>query len=278
MHFILGILIFAFGVIIGSFLNVVSLRYNTGRGLGGRSFCFSCGTSLKFLELVPILSFIFQKGRCKHCMSRISIQYPMVEAITGAVFLLVFLKLYPDLGNLTPLILPYYWLIFSILIVISAYDMKHKIIPDGLAFAFSALALLGFVGSSGFSDIFSPPLIFDLLAGPAFFSVFFLLWALSRGRWIGFGDAKLVLGIGLFLGLSKGISAIIFGFWFGAFWSLCLIFYQKFLRKKSASDKKTLNLTSEIPFAPFLIAGILSAFLFDSDILKLNDLLFSGFL
>src|ERR1700752_70221 len=87
-----GIAAFVFGTIIGSFLNVVALRYNTGFSLGGRSRCFSCGKTLYWYKLIPLFSFLIQGGRCRKCHSQISIQYPLVEALTGLVFLGLFLK------------------------------------------------------------------------------------------------------------------------------------------------------------------------------------------
>ena len=82
----LGILIvFVFGTVIGSFLNVVVLRYKTGRKITGRSGCFSCGKKLSALELVPLLSFFFQGGKCTGCSSKISIEYPLIEIFSAAI-------------------------------------------------------------------------------------------------------------------------------------------------------------------------------------------------
>ena len=84
------LVVFLFGVVVGSFLNVIVYRLGTGERMGNsRSRCFSCGTTRGFFELIPIFSFLFQKGKCRHCGSRISWQYPVVELVTGAVFLLV---------------------------------------------------------------------------------------------------------------------------------------------------------------------------------------------
>src|SRR3989344_4445016 len=94
MLFFSGLFVFSFGTIIGSFLNVLVLRLGTGEAIGrGRSRCFSCGKTLTWRELIPLVSFITQKGKCRSCGSRISWQYPIVEFITGLVFLLVALKL-----------------------------------------------------------------------------------------------------------------------------------------------------------------------------------------
>src|SRR4051812_24315811 len=92
MLIILSIIFFIFGIIIGSFLNVVILRYNTERNLGGRSACMSCRNTLAWYELVPLFSYIFQRGRCMNCKTKISAQYPIVEFITGILFMALFLK------------------------------------------------------------------------------------------------------------------------------------------------------------------------------------------
>src|SRR3989344_5385384 len=152
MLFFSGLFVFSFGTIIGSFLNVLVLRLGTGEAIGrGRSRCFSCGKTLTWRELIPLVSFITQKGKCRLCGSRISWQYPIVEFITGLVFLLVALKLlhyqFAEVG------LSYvgfyffgafaYWsAIFSILIAISVYDFRHKIIPNQLVYPFIVLGFL----------------------------------------------------------------------------------------------------------------------------------------
>src|ERR1035437_11136792 len=89
------LLSFVFGTIIGSFLNVVSLRYNTGMGVNGRSKCFTCGKTLTWKELIALFSFAVQKGACKKCKSKISWQYPLVEFLAGVFFVLIFLKFPP---------------------------------------------------------------------------------------------------------------------------------------------------------------------------------------
>ena len=132
--------VFIFGAIIGSFLNVVSLRFNTGVGLGGRSMCMSCGKTLRWMELIPVFSFIFLRGACRKCKSKISWQYPLIEFISGAIFVLILLK-FPPVSPLAALSTLMYLLTACILIVIAAYDAKHQIIPDPLVYAFDALAL-----------------------------------------------------------------------------------------------------------------------------------------
>ncbi len=141
------ILIFIFGTIVGSFLNVLILRYNTGvSAMKGRSFCFTCGKKLGPWELIPILSFLIQKGKCHGCQAKISWQYPVVESLTGLLFVGVFLSYY---GLLGVFFAPWHIIIslcvMSVLVAIAVYDLKHKIIPDGLVITFCILALLKIV-------------------------------------------------------------------------------------------------------------------------------------
>ncbi len=246
----LEVFAFILGTIIGSFLNVVILRYNTGESVvqtGSR--CFSCGKKLKWHELIPILSFIIQQGRCRNCKSKISIQYPIVEFLTGLIFLLTF-----QITHYSLLITGYYFIIFSLLIVIAVYDVRHQIIPNGFVYAFDILAFLNLFQVSSFKFQVS-----SFFAGIIFFSFFGLLWLLSKGTWMGFGDAKLALGIGWLMGSIKGILALILSFWTGAVVGIFLLFFLK--------DKY--NIKSKIAFGPFLILGALIAFFFGNVIIKL---------
>ena len=270
MFYYFAIVIFIFGAIIGSFLNVVALRLNTGKGLMGRSFCMSCGKTIKSYDLFPILSFLMLRGKSRCCKTKISWQYPIVEFITGLVFLGVFLKFYSL--AFVPILVPVFWyLVFCILIVITIYDVRHQIIPDFLSYTFAFLSVLYFVGDKSFATMFSYPEILNLLAGPIIFVVFSLIWFVSKGRWIGFGDGKLALGMGFALGLSQALSAIAFAFWIGAIWSIFILLFQKF-----GWFKTKFNLRSAVPFAPFMIAGFFLAFLLAPDVFSLNTLIFSN--
>lgn len=279
--YLLAILVFIFGTIIGSFLNVVILRYNTGMPIFGareRSRCFSCGKKLAPHELVPIFSFLFLLGRCSRCKSKISWQYPIVEFITGLIFLLVSIKNLPVLVQNDSVnflwqflaITIFHLVIWSIFIVITFYDLKHKIIPNGLVYSLIFLTLIG----SGF-------VLWNFLAGLIFFTFFFSLWFFSGGRWIGFGDAKLSLAVGFLLGVVHGISALILAFWIGAAVSISMIFlgaiFQKIPSKAIRNSyllaiAKNLTIKSEIPFAPFIILGTCIVFFMGFDILGLSHI------
>ncbi len=251
----IAIIFFVFGIIIGSFLNVVILRYNTGRTLGGRSACMTCVRSLSWYELIPVGSFLIQNGKCRGCKSKISIQYPLVEVITGFIFSAIFLKFqnlfWMDTTAFT-VTLVFYSILFSLLLIIAVYDIRHKIIPDLLCAIFGIIAFIGlFLFSAG---SFAPhcPGLYDFLAGPILALPFAFIWLISKGKWMGLGDAKLAVGLGWMLGLSLGFSALILSFWIGAVVGILLLTFSKNHSAKT-----------EIPFAPFLVLGALLIFLFE---------------
>jgi leader peptidase (prepilin peptidase) / N-methyltransferase len=259
MEFLVGIFLFILGIIIGSFLNVVIYRYNTGMGINGRSKCFSCGKTLQWYELVPLISYIFLRGRCSVCQSKISWQYPAVELLTGLTFLALFLKFGLGVQLLMALI------VASIFIVILVYDMRHKIIPDGLVVILSVCALISLFITPDLS--LQMPRLVDVLAGPLLALPFALLWLVSGGRWMGLGDAKLALPMGWILGVSLGFSSIIIAFWTGAAVGIVLMATDKIFHRGNVSMK------SEIPFAPFLILGLAIVFFSGLDVLFLGELL-----
>ncbi|MDB5254032.1 MAG: prepilin peptidase leader peptidase (prepilin peptidase) / N-methyltransferase [Parcubacteria group bacterium] len=254
------VFLFVLGLIVGSFLNVVALRYNSGTSIGGRSFCFVCKKRLRFWELVPVVSFVGLGGRCSECKTGISYQYPLVELITGLVFVSVFYALLPLLKMGNGIFLFLYVLaiaIYSIYIVIGIYDLRHKIIPDGLVYA---TLLMAFVFRLSIGGVW-----IDWLAGPILFAFFALIWLISRGRAMGFGDAKLALSIGIFLGGAMGFSAFVLAFWIGTAVTL-LYMAGKHIHMRLFKRAKPLTMKTEVPFAPFLIIGALGALVFHLDL------------
>jgi prepilin signal peptidase PulO-like enzyme (type II secretory pathway) len=145
---------------------------------------------------------------------------------------------------------------FCIYIVIAIYDLRHKIIPDTLVYPAILLSVLT-------SIIAERPLV-DYFAGILIFLFFFVIWYLSRGKAMGFGDAKLGLSIGFLLGMARGLSALVFAFWSGTVIALSIMALSKSY-PLFASGKK-LTIKSEIPFAPFLILGAWLALIFHADL------------
>jgi leader peptidase (prepilin peptidase)/N-methyltransferase len=241
----LPVFIFLLGLIIGSFLNVVILRMNTGRSPAkGRSKCASCNTPLSWYELIPVFSFIGLRGKCKTCGNHISFQYPIVELLTAITFTILYTTAISTYGfsAMTAIVFVFSAIIASLLIIIFVYDIKHTIIPDMAVYLFIIMALLSILWSTFAIPGFNAGIaIFNgvLVALP-----FFLLWAFSKGKFMGFGDVKLALGIGWLLGLTGGFSALLFSFWIGGIVGLFML----------ALSRKY-SMRSEIPFAPFLIMG-----------------------
>jgi leader peptidase (prepilin peptidase)/N-methyltransferase len=275
------LIVFIFGTIIGSFLNVIIYRLNTGRGIGGRSMCFSCNRTLTARELVPLFSFLFQGGRCAKCKTKLSWQYPAVEFLTGIIFLMSFLRIIQDfpisgLGFIFNLV--FVWIIMGLLVVITVYDMRHKIIPDQCSYLFAILTFIRVFISFDVSGsmTFVVPSLPVLIAGPALAFPFYIIWLVSNGRWMGLGDAKLSLGLGWFVAvyantfspLVSDLSVFLYAFWVGtAFFisvsivSVMLRFLSKIRIIRKISSLPSIHLRSEIPFAPFLIIGLLIVFL-----------------
>ena len=251
------VLSFIFGTVIGSFLNVVSLRFNTGTGIGGRSKCMSCGTTLTWRELVPLFSYTVQLGKCKKCKSKISWQYPLVEFVGGALFVLIFIT-FPPLSLLSGITTFLYVIASCLLLVMSAYDIKHKIIPDQFVYTFILISLINLC--VGGTSLLHVPSISAFAAGPLLALPFALLWLVSKGTWMGLGDAKLVLGIGWFTGISLGINALILAFWIAAGVSVIWLFstYKKFKSK------------TEIPFGPYLILGMYLVIVFHIQVIDIQ--------
>ena len=242
----LPIIIFGFGLIIGSFLNVVILRLNTGRSVAkGRSKCARCSTTLSWYELIPVFSFLGLRGKCRTCKTQISFQYPVVELITGSIFVIIYTHIMLSSGfNM------YSWLEFlfsiiiaSLLVIILVYDFRHKIIPNSIVYPFIVFSFISILWKTFTLASFS---FFDtFLAGFILSAPFFFLWFLSKGRLMGFGDVKLALGMGWLVGIVGSITLFFLSFWFGAIIGLLLI-----------ATSKVHDMKSEIPFAPFMIVAL----------------------
>ncbi len=166
----------------------------------------------------------------------------------------VFASLYSVLGFTAYFLLSV--IVFSIYTVILIYDLRHKIIPDSLVYLSIGLSLL--------VPLFIIPYsLLDWLTGPILFSAFGLIWLVSKGRALGFGDAKLVLSIGLLSGASQGFSAIALAFWIGTAVTLPIMLF----------SRKGITMKSEIPFAPFLIIGAWVSMFFGFDLFHVQSLI-----
>lgn len=251
--FIFGV----FGLIVGSFLNVLILRWGE-RSLTGRSACPSCGKIIRWYDLIPVVSWFILRGRCRTCRAVISFQYVLVEAAVALMFVAI---------GLSPLALAFRIAalpIAALLVAIAVYDLRHTLIPDmwvytagALAFAISLYAAM--------SGVYEGNILYIVLAGPAVALPLFALWVVSRGAWMGLGDVKFAFTMGWLLGFAEGILALLLGFVLGALASLPLLFFssssgKRVLARFTPKDSSLkfhgrFTMKSEIPFGPFLIAA-----------------------
>ena len=236
-------LCFYFGCILGSFLNVVILRLPQDESLNGRSHCSHCRHLLSWLDLFPIFSYVFLAGRCRYCKQKFSIRYLVFEVITGLLFAVAFWLIKP-VDLIGYLLLAKAWILLSASLVVFMVDLEHFLIFDSvLLFAgIPILALnifLDLVNKSFFWSIHALT-VGGLFAGGLFAGIFYLLWLFSKGKWIGFGDVKLMLLLGLALGWPNTAAAWLLAYFIGTAFALPLL----------ATGKK--HLSSRLPFGCFL--------------------------
>lgn len=237
-------LIFLFGLIIGSFLNVLIYRLPLELSLNGRSYCPKCKKKISWYDNIPLLSFVFLKGKCRKCHSPISVQYPLVEFLTGLIFVISYLLLsYGNYDLRFWMMLFYTFWIVSAFLAIFIIDLKHQIIPDQIIISTLVITLV----YQMFNSVI--PISNYLLSATASSLFFYFLYKITKERGMGFGDVKLVFLMGLILGFPKIILALYLAFLTGAMVGVILI-----LTKKK-------RLKQPIAFGPFLsIATIVSYF------------------
>ena len=237
-----------FGLAIGSFLNACIWRLkNKTSILYGRSICPHCKHELSWIDLIPVISFIFLRRRCRYCGKEISWQYPLVELASGILFGLAAMK-YSLLGYSDLYFLLRDWFFIGVLIIIFVYDVRWGYILDRVTLpaaivAFAANILLG----AGWQN-----LIFAAAIGSGFF---LFQYAVSRGKWVGGGDIRLGALMGFMLGWPHIITALFFAYFIGAAVAIYLL----------ASRRKKMG--SEIAMGTFLSVGTAIALLWGDKII-----------
>ena len=240
MQLILSIFFFFLGAILASFTGVVSERVYTGQSwFKGRSRCNSCRRTLGAPDLVPVLSWLMYRGRCRTCKSRVPAQYAVFEVILGALFVASYLTI-----GLT-LQLAVFLAALVTLTFIVYYDLRHTIVPWGSSLLLIVLSLV--FASMRLSSLkeFSSILFIALIIGVAFF----LLFALSKGRAMGLGDAPVAFALSILVG-SAAFPGLLFSFWIGAVIGILILVFRRGGPKMGI----------EVPFVPFLAIGYLLAF------------------
>jgi prepilin signal peptidase PulO-like enzyme (type II secretory pathway) len=240
---VLGVAAPLFGAILGSFINALSFRFNTGRSIlwarstslrTSRSRCMHCNHTLASVDLVPVFSYLWLRGRCRYCRAHISVQYPLVE-VSAALLAAMTYFAHPEPVEF------FFWLfVWMVLLFVVVYDLRHTIIPLSCSALLIVLALSYLAGSGLYAD----PLY--LLAGPLLAAPLFLFSLVSKGQWMGWGDGLLEMSLGWLLGLTLGLTALMLAFWSGAAVGIALL-----------AAKRGITMKSEVPFAPFLALGAL---------------------
>lgn len=265
------VLLFVFGTLFGSFLNVIALRYDPDEflfrraSIGGRSHCPGCGATLRWFELIPFISFALQRGRCRACERHLSFQYPLTEALCGLMFVVVGRTVLPAAFGLNAetLALIVWLAIFCALFLMTLIDIRLYLIPDELniflALAGGALALINvpafgtlqgsLIGPLGGQLGLGQSIFVNRLAAALVAAIFFgALIIGTRGRGMGEGDLKLGAALGLVFGWPDTLFVLMLAFVFGAvvgIWSMM-------------AGKKTMK--SALPFGPFLALSALTIF------------------
>ena len=244
----MNLLAFIFGLFWGSFLGVIKDRADNLRSvLKGRSFCPKCKRTLGALELIPIVSFIVLRGRCRTCRARIGLQYPLIELLSGVLTLGIFWKY----GLSLSAIILFFSL--SLLLVASFLDAESLEVELWVLLVGSALALLWRVEAGGvkitsLENVGLGVLIFAALP--------FLMALLSRERWMGWGDSLFALWGGILVGYPQALVGIFLAFLTGAFFAILLLVGRK------------RGWRTRVPFGPFLAVGAVGSLFFADTIIS----------
>ena len=236
------VVVFLYGLCIGSFLNVCIYRIPLKESIAkSRSHCMSCGGQLKWYDLVPLFSYLFLRGKCRQCKAKISIQYPLVESLNGLGYVFIF---YINGINITSIL---YSLCFSALIVLSVIDFRTYEIPLGINIFIFVLGIIG--TATDYTNWLEHILGFVVVSG----FLYLLVWV-TKGRAMGGGDVKLMAAAGLLIGLKNSILALILG---------CIVGSVIHIARMKIQKKDHV-----LAFGPYLSIGIFIAMLFGNSFIN----------
>jgi leader peptidase (prepilin peptidase)/N-methyltransferase len=240
------------GLMLGSFLSVLIGRWPHWRGAGtGRSHCPACMHDLAWYDLVPLVSWLMLRGKCRYCGAPVSAFYPTLELVMAAALGgYAYLFGLPSLWHLLD-----YAVLFG-LVSLFFFDLKHQMLPDAIALplGIAALARLWFIGSVGVSGA--------LVSAAGLAALFGGLYAVSRGKWLGFGDVKLAPVMGLLFGHPVAVGVTLLAVWAGALTGLTLMGLQR------------ASMRTALPFGSFWTAIALVTMLWDAPARAVGTLFF----
>lgn len=233
--FYLGAVIFIYGIVFGSFLNVCIYRIPKKENIVTSSHCMNCGYHLKWYDLVPLFSFLFLRGRCRKCKTKLSWQYPLVEALNGVLWVLTFAICGLTWDSLLGCCL------ISALLVLSVIDWRTYEIPLGINLFIAVLGVIKLL-------VHHDQWLMHVLGFFCVSALLLLVYWLTKGKGIGGGDIKLMAAAGLFLGWKLVIVAFLFGCLYA-----CVIHIARMIFTKAGSM---------LALGPYLAGGILTALWF----------------
>lgn len=241
VNFIFYLILFLFGIVIGSFLNVCIYRIPKKEDIvKTRSHCMTCGCQLKWYDMFPVFSYLALGGKCRSCGAKLSVQYPLVEALNGVMYVVVLLVRGVSVESLL------YCLLFSALLVLSVIDFRTYEIPVGINLFILALGLVHLI--IDWSDW--TEYLIGLVAVSAVLAV---LYYVTKGKAIGGGDVKLMAVCGLLLGWKQIILAFLLGCVLGSVIHV--------IRMRVAGESRVLAM------GPYLSMGVLIAVLWGEQML-----------
>lgn len=261
------VILFIFGLIFGSFINALVWRLHkqeTAKSkkakqkyslTKGRSQCVNCNHQLSVVDLIPIASWVFLRGKCRYCKKPISVQYPAVELATTVLFAVSY-AFWPYTFNPFGIITFIIWLFSLILMVaLCVYDFKWMLLPNKMV-AVLTVSSFGFAVSRAIAGNNVMLIISSLVASVVFFGIFYVLFIVSGGRWIGGGDVKLAISLGLLVGgITQAVLTIFLASLFGTLYVLPKLVMGKVGAK------------SKLPFGPLLIMATIFVVLFGKSLI-----------
>lgn len=249
------------GVAFGSFVNAYVWRTHQQLGnkkksqkkhlsiLNGRSMCVRCQHALAWFDLIPVISWLLLRGRCRYCQKPISWQYPVIELAMGTFVALSYSYWPYNLESIQDHAVFFVWLVLLVFgLALSLYDLKWMLLPNSIMYPFIGVSLIFAVLLAAVQNngaIVSSA----VLGGLGFGGLFYLLYQLSKGRWIGGGDVRLGFALGFILGWQKSIVGLILAAYLGMAIIIILLLLGRYRK------------SMKLPFGPLLLAGTYTALL-----------------
>ena len=238
------------GLLLGSFLSVLIERWPTWRGAGtGRSRCPQCAHELAWFDLIPLVSWIAVGGKCRYCQRPISKLYPILEISMATV-----LGLYAYLYGVPTGWFAIDYLILALLVALFFFDFRHQVLPDVIVGTLAGIVLLRLISLR--ADL----LVNSIATGALLMSLLGLLYIISKGRWLGFGDVKLAFAIGVLFGYPMAVGVTLIAIWSGALVGIGMI------------ARRRATMETALPFGSFWAAAAILAVLAPGPVAFLSGL------